>query len=336
MIEALGYIGIGTDKLEDWESFGSRWLGLQLAERTRSGLAFRMDDRKQRVFVGSPEQGVSTVFGWEVADAAALDRLAGHLESNGIAVSRLPRARADERRVKDAVAFQDPAGNRLEAFYGAEVVADAFVPGRPISGFRTGPLGMGHVVLRASRIDEMIGFYRDTLGFHLSDYALKPFVAYFFHVNPRHHSVALIGAERDNIHHLMFEVCSLDDVGQTYDIALGEEGRIATTLGRHTNDHVTSFYATSPSDFLVEYGWGGRTLDVENWQPVEMHYGTSLWGHERNWLPPDAMREAHELRAKAAADAQREPLQVMPGNHVMSHGVCPWWDAVKAGGSGSA
>jgi hypothetical protein len=91
MIEALGYIGIGTDKLEDWESFGSRWLGLQLAERTRSGLAFRMDDRKQRVFVGSPEQGVSTVFGWEVADAAALDRLAGHLESNGIAVSRLPR-----------------------------------------------------------------------------------------------------------------------------------------------------------------------------------------------------------------------------------------------------
>ena len=185
---------------------------------------------------------------------------------------------------------------------------------------------------RALKTDPRNGMALDTLGLALSDYALKPFVAYFFHANPRHHSIALIESDRDAIHHLMVEVCSLDDVGQTYDMALAEPGRIGTTLGRHTNDHVTSFYATTPSDFLMEYGWGGRTLDTGNWQPYEMHYGTSLWGHERNWLPPDKMEEARSLRAKAAADAQREPVQVMPGNHVMSHGSCPWWDNIKARG----
>jgi hypothetical protein len=92
---------------------------------------------------------------------------------------------------------------------------------------------------------------------------------------------------------------------------------------------MTSFYANTPSDFFMEYGWGGRTIDVASWQPYEMHYGTSLWGHERTWLPPDKMAEARALRAKAAADNQREPVQVMPGNHVLSHGVCPWWDSVK-------
>ena len=338
MIEALGYVGVTSGKLEEWESFGARWLGLQLVEKSASSLRFRMDDRKQRVIVtgardapaGDHGREHDQFFGWEVRDAAALDALAGRLEGKGVQVARVSRAIADARRVRDAITFRDPAGHVLEAFHGAEVADTAFVPGKPISGFRTGALGMGHVVLRVKNLQPMIRFYQDTLGFKLSDFALTPFVAYFFHTNPRHHSIALIKSDRDAIHHLMVEMCSLDDVGQTYDLALAEPGRIGTTLGRHTNDHVTSFYATTPSDFMMECGWGGRTLDVANWQPLEMLYGTSLWGHERTWLPPDKMAEAHALRAKAAADAQREPLQVMPGNHVMSHGVCPWWDKVKA------
>lgn len=338
MIEALGYVGVRSDRLDDWASYGERWLGLQLVERTGGSLRFRMDDHKQRIVVakdGAVPDGTSAqFFGWEVAGPASLDALAAGLESKGVRVARLSRAVADERRVREAITFRDPAGNVLEAFYGLERAAEPFVPGRPISGFRTGALGMGHVVLRVQKnnMKPMLAFYGVALGLALSDYALTPFVAYFFHANPRHHSIALIESDRDAIHHLMVEVCSLDDVGQAYDMALAEPGRIGTTLGRHTNDHVTSFYATTPSDFLMEYGWGGRTLEPESWQPYEMHYGTSLWGHERNWLPPDAMAEAHRLRAKAAADAQREPVQVMPGNHVMSHGVCPWWDQVKAGG----
>lgn len=335
MIEALGYVGIRSDRLDDWAGFGGHWLGLQLIEQSRSSLRFRMDDRKQRLVIAdSRASGTgdeAQFFGWEVADAAALDRLAARLEASNISVRRLDRAQCQHRRIADGIAFADPCSNRLEAFYGAEVSDEAFMPGRPISGFRTGALGMGHVVLRVKNIEPAIVFYRDTLGLALSDYSLEPFVAYFFHANPRHHSVALIGSPQDGIHHLMVELCSLDDVGQTYDMALVEPGRIATSLGRHTNDHVTSFYATTPSDFFMEYGWGGRTLDVANWQPYEMHHGTSLWGHERTWLPPDAMAEAHRLRAKAAADGLREPLQVMPGNYVMSHGICPWWDQVKAG-----
>ena len=30
-------------------------------------------------------------------------------------------------------------------------------------------------------------FYQDVLEFKLSDYWLRPFAGYFFHVNPRHH-----------------------------------------------------------------------------------------------------------------------------------------------------
>ena len=40
--------------------------------------------------------------------------------------------------------------------------------------------------------DAVMPFYRDLLGFRLSDYYHKPFSAYFMHVNPRHHSLAFI------------------------------------------------------------------------------------------------------------------------------------------------
>ena len=39
------------------------------------------------------------------------------------------------------------------------------------------------------------------------------------------------------------------------------EDRIASTLDRHTNDHMTSFYVNTPSGFFIEYGWGGRVID---------------------------------------------------------------------------
>jgi hypothetical protein len=83
----------------------------------------------------------------------------------------------------------------------------------------------------------------------------------------------------------MVEVYSLDDVGQGYDLAQLEDGRVAYTLGRHTNDYMTSFYSHSPSGFFVEYGWGGRVIDPGIWQPHETDDGPSLWGHGFTWSP---------------------------------------------------
>ena len=323
---SLGYIGIRAKNVDDWLDYGEKFLGLQLVDRSRSTLTFRMDDRRQRVVVhGDGSEGVA-FFGWEVPDAAALDRLAATLETAGVSVERMPRATADERRIRDGIGFQDPAGNRLEAFHGAEIATDPFLPGRSISGFRTGPLGMGHVVMNVERIDRMLPFYQDLLGFRLSDYTLRPFKAYFFHLNPRHHSFAMIETGRDSVHHMMIELFMLDDVGQAYDLALGEEGRIATTMGRHSNDFMTSFYARTPSAFFVEYGWGGRSIDPATHAPVEMTCGPSLWGHDRDWLTAEGRAEARGLRLKAAEDGLRERVQVIEGNYNLAPGTCPWWD----------
>jgi 2,3-dihydroxybiphenyl 1,2-dioxygenase len=331
-LQSLGYVGIRARDVDDWANFGVSFLGMQLVDRSRSTLTFRMDDRRQRVVVHADGGQGAAFLGWEVADGRALDSLAARLEGGRVRVQRVPRTVVEERRVKDILRFEDPAGNVLEVFHGAEVASDSFKPGRAISGFRTGPLGMGHVVMNVARIDDVLPFYRDLLGFRLSDYTLRPFKAYFLHLNPRHHSFAMIETGQNSVHHLMMELFMLDDVGQAYDLALGEEGRIATTLGRHSNDFMTSFYARTPSGFFVEYGWGGRSIDPDNWTPIEMTCGPSLWGHDRDWLTPERRAEARDLRLKAASDGLREPVQVLAGNHSIAPGTCPWWDTVRKTG----
>jgi hypothetical protein len=105
---------------------------------------------------------------------------------------------------------------------------------------------------------------------------------------------------------------------------------IGTTLGRHTNDQVTSFYSWSPSKFLVEYGWGGRSIDPQTWTPQLRADGPSLWGHDRMWLPPDRREDSRDLRIGVAQAGGRAPVNVMDGNYLRAGDVCPWWNATVA------
>ena len=335
-VQALGYLGIRAKDLGEWGAYGTGLLGLQRTDKSRSSIAFRMDDRKQRIIVDADGGDGIGYFGWEVADAAALDALAAKLDARGTKFARGSRALADERRVTDLIVLNDPLGNRIELFHGAETTTDPFMPGRAISGFRTGPLGLGHVVLHVERVEEMIAFYQEVLGFRLSDYYDHPFEAYFFHANPRHHSVAFVRSGKNAVHHLMMELFSLDDVGQGYDIAQSEKDRIATTLGRHTSDFLTSFYTHTPSDFLVEYGWGARSIDVDNWVAKERPEGPSMWGHDRVWLPQEVRDNARKMRMGLAAKGYRRPVQVIEGNYQLAPGVCPWWDSLRDAGTNAA
>ena len=69
-IQGFGYVGIRAKSLEDWTSFGTRFLGMQLVDKAGKHLALRMDDRKQRVVVSEDGGEGVAFFGWEVVDAA--------------------------------------------------------------------------------------------------------------------------------------------------------------------------------------------------------------------------------------------------------------------------
>lgn len=113
------------------------------------------------------------------------------------------------------------------------------------------------------------------------------------------------------MHHLMVELGSLDNVGQGYDLAQMEDGRVASTLGQHTNDHMTSFYANTLSGLFIEYGRGVRVINPETWQPHETLDGPLLWGHERLYMPDEQRERLRDMgypRAEFANPTQPAAL----------------------------
>ena len=65
----------------------------------------------------------------------------------------------------------------------------------------------------------------------------------------------------------MLEVDSLDVVGLALDRVTKLGVPVTVTLGKHTNDLMTSFYLRTPSGCDLEYGVGGRLLD-DSWTIV--------------------------------------------------------------------
>lgn len=310
---ALGYLGVRSDSLGEWSDFACKLLGMQQVDRGGSNLSFRMDDRKQRLVVAEEPGDALAFMGWEVESADDLQSYAARLEAANVPVALGSQELADRRFVEQLICFDDPAGNRIELFFNPMIDSQPFVPGRPHSGYKTGAVGMGHAVLHVKNPDALVPFYTKLLDFKLSDYGLKPVPLYFFHVNGRHHSFALVGSGQAGFHHFMIEFGSLDDVGQGHDLAIHED-LIAYTLGRHTNDWMTSFYAHSPSGFFVENGWGGRIIDPETWEPHETSVGPSFWGHDRPYLPDDLRQKFKEMRMDLAAQGVQGPPIV----------DCPW------------
>ena len=304
-ITALGYMGVRSAALEDWSDYTQRLLGMQLADLGAGTLSLRMDDWRQRLVILDEAGDELAFMGWQVDAIGDLDVLGARLDTAGVAVYEATRALCDQRFVDRMIHCLDPDGNRIELFYSPRMATDPFTPARPIEGFLTGPYGMGHAVLHVGDVEPLVPFYRDLLGFRVSDYGLSPYGMYFFHVNGRHHSFAMIGTGRHGLHHFMVEYKNLDDVGQGYDLAQMDEDRVAYTLGRHTNDYMTSFYARTPSDFFIESGWGGRVIDMNEWVPHETHVGPSFWGHERVHLPDEQRRVMREMRLKTAAEGKR-------------------------------
>jgi 2,3-dihydroxybiphenyl 1,2-dioxygenase len=313
-VQALGYIGVEARDFDAWRRFGTEVFAMQVVERGPDAIAWRLDDRCQRVLIERGKRDAAAFFGFETADAKALTETLGMLEAAGVAVSRASEAELMLRGVENMAWCRDPAGNRIELFHGQAKGDGPFAAPRPHGGFRTGRMGMGHMVLHAQDIDAMSAFYRELLGLRLSDYMVKPYRLMFLRANPRHHSVGLLQSKENGVHHVMFEVLALDDVGRAYDFA--QEGwRIGQTLGRHSNDWMLSFYTFCPAGFMMEYGFGGRTVDEATWTPREVTHGGSMWGHDRLWLDEERRKTANAVRRSTIMSGLGAPLQVTRGQY---------------------
>lgn len=297
-ISNLGYVVIGSKKIEAWQDFAVNVLGMQVGRHEPGKLlTLRLDELQQRIVIEDGEEEDLRAAGWMFKTHDALHSFVRQLAQDGVEVTEHSREQAEHRRVEKLFSCQDPNGYRLEFFAGAYVAPSnqpfksALLRGR---GFKTGDLGIGHVLIRAQDYQQSLDFYQNRLGLRLSDFIrgeVRPghvAEAAFFHtVGGRHHSLATGKVNIPKVlGHLMVELESLEDVGMAYDRCRARGLVFARELGHHPNDQMTSFYVETPSGFSMEYGWGGLVVDDAQWT-VKTYSQFSDWGHAR---PGQAVR----------------------------------------------
>jgi 2,3-dihydroxybiphenyl 1,2-dioxygenase len=298
-LKSLGYITISTCDIDRWRHFAFGVLGFAEGKGPDgSALYLRMDERAARLIVVPGETDRVITVGWEVRDHPALQRVKATLEGAGLPFKQLSAEEAEARRVEEVITFEDPAGTTLEVFHGP--VLDHSPVITPFGAkFVTGDQGLGHIVLPATDPNGLFDFYTEILGFR-SRGAFRvpmpkefgPVRVRFLGINERHHSLAICPAAhlRDpGVVHIMVEVDTLDAVGQALDRINAEGVQLSSTLGRHTNDKMVSFYVRAPGDWDIEFGTDGMRVD-ETYYTAEEITADSYWGHQWVGDLPAAMR----------------------------------------------
>lgn len=287
---SLGYLRLRTPNLGAWEVFAADVLGFMPTRGPdETSRYYRWDDHPYRLQLVPGDDIAVEAIGWEAADDLALNAAVATLEAAGVAVTRGTGEEAAARLVSGFASFADPAGARAELFWGPIFDHERVITPL-VSGFVTGEMGFGHVVTTVDDLGEAIDFYRDNLGFHLRNtWDVGVMEMAFLSPNPRHHSLAF-GAGMpgtDLLRHFMVEAATIDDVGYAQDRCVDNGVPVIMGLGRHTNDHMISFYCETPDGFMVEFGWGG--LQIEDPADVPMYQITkpSVWGHRPILTPRD-------------------------------------------------
>jgi len=284
-VSQFGYLVLDVADIKAWRELAAGIIGAELRGGEDGGpLKLRFDEYEHRMTLRPAKTDALVAIGWEVDSPEALEAVRRKAAARGIAVTDASREALAERGVQAMIRLRDLDGAPLEIYYGPKIDDSPLKPSRPVSGFVCGALGLGHVVLVAKDRDESVRFYREVLGFSLTD-TIKwdQLDAVFLHCNPRHHSLALMnecyGMTSGYLNHFMLETCSIEDVGRAYDLVRSRKLPLSLALGQHSNDRMTSFYMKTPSGFSMEYGWGGVRVDDAVWQVG--HYDTTkLWGHE--------------------------------------------------------
>lgn len=285
----LAYVVAETTDLAGWKTYAEGVLGMMTAPVPGGGLHVRMDERQFRFAIEPGKRDAYVASGWEVHDQAGFEHALNVLRAARVEHKLEDAAFCEKRCVQQVVSFNDPSGNRHEVVWGFKSDFAHFASPVGVTRFITGDIGMGHAVLPAPEFAKTVAFAKDVMGFALSDiFNFKPpgtdgvvLPIHFLHCgNARHHSLALAGFPVESgCVHVMVEVEDMPEVGRALDRMAVHGVTQTATLGQHTNDRMTSFYMRCPSNFDIEYGYGGAVLD---WREHVVHEFTrvSLWGHD--------------------------------------------------------
>ena len=224
------------------------------------------------------------------ANRAAVDRLHAKVTAAGTPQVESPGPIA-EPGGGYGFAFLDPEGRSVRVIAEDARHADArLLPDRPER--------ITHVVLNTARQEDAAAYWVRALGFEVSDRSMLTFIR----CNDDHHSIAFHPGERATLHHIAFEMDSMDSVMRGAGRMRDAGHPIEWGPGRHGPGNNVFAYFVGPDDFVIEYTAEVQKVDASHRmrEPRQWAYPpghTDLWGAT---APPSARMKAAQEKIRFA------------------------------------
>jgi catechol 2,3-dioxygenase-like lactoylglutathione lyase family enzyme len=260
----LRYVAVGVENFDSAVDFYRTVWGLKRIDGEKDVAYFAAE--------GSPEQFVYRVrrapenrldlLAFGAQDEATVDELASRLAADGVRFVSEP-GQIEAPGGGYGFRFFDPDGRVVEVSSG---VAEG--PSRTVERNEAIPVKLSHVVVSSPNKEQADSFYREKLGFKLSDWV--PYMT-FLRCNTDHHSLAIAGGGHAALNHVAFEVGGIDEMMRGAGRVMKDgRGMPAWGPGRHYAGDNTFYYFYDPIGNVSEYtAEVEQILDDAVWTPKE-------------------------------------------------------------------
>jgi catechol-2,3-dioxygenase len=270
-VTRLAHVGLQAVSLSaQAEFYNDRW-GLDCVDEFGREMFFRADGPDHHVLTlrEGQESGLHHV-ALEAPSPDDIDRAHDELLALGIEIVTPPTADL-EPGVKRALRFKDPDGFLVELVAGVESIRD------PFKHDEVKPRALNHVVLNVRDQTASEAFYRDALGFKLTDRFVGGLS--FWACNANHHTLAFAEGPDGvaTFHHAAFEMRDWEEWIKAVFYA-GERGiPRAWGPGRHLFGNNLFSYYKDPEGNTVEYTAEVEQITDPNRQPRIMQPYADQW-----------------------------------------------------------
>lgn len=258
----LGYCKIQVADLEKSTIFYRDIMGLKMAREDGDLVWLRCSDKPYDLVIEQgPVSGLSGV-GFELENAAELDKAFAHIDACGYAPHWNDDARNASQLVEKGFRFHNPdTGLELDYYVGQALAETPFE--HTVAKIER----LGHVVINCKSYADAHKFWVEDLGFEISDHVPGKIAFLRCWPNPLHHTFALLEGADDGLNHFNFMVTDVDDVGMAMNRFKKADVPIVFGPGRHLPSTSIFIYCLDPDGMTTEYSFGMEEIPENKPRP---------------------------------------------------------------------
>ena len=240
-VRRLGHATITTPELDRAIEYYQEVIGLNVVARDKNSAILAT---KVGVECIGLEKGTAvdlSRISFQVPPGTDLNDCGKTLSAHGV---RAERRSGISPGVRDSITFKDNKGTDVDVYAEYEFAPD----NGKLNGIM--PLKLGHVASVCLDIVPVMKFYREVLGFRLSDIRGDFFC--FLRCGPDHHTVNFVNGKKSGLAHIAFELKDWPEINRACDYLAKNKLLLVWGPGRHVIGHNIAAYHNNHDGVRVE------------------------------------------------------------------------------------